>query len=111
MLDHDGVLQTDAGTDALALNVVLVLQRLVMKTMTAREANHGFSDLLARVERGEEVLITKHGTPVAVVSPYRPPAMTPERKAAIDHALKLMAKGLPWGDKFRRFTRDEMHER
>jgi prevent-host-death family protein len=82
-----------------------------MKTISAREANHGFSDLLARVERGEEVLITKRGAPVAVISPYRPPAMTAERKAAIDHALKLMAKGLPWGEGLRRFTRDEMHER
>jgi prevent-host-death family protein len=82
-----------------------------MKTMTAREANHGFSDLLARVERGEEVLITKRGTPVAVLSPYRPPAMTSERQAAIDHAIKLMAKGLPWPEGVGPFTRDEMHER
>jgi prevent-host-death family protein len=83
----------------------------IMKAITAREANHGFSELLARVERGEEVLITKRGTPIAVISPYRPPTMTAERKAAIDHALKLMAKGLPWGEGLRRFTRDEMHER
>jgi prevent-host-death family protein len=82
-----------------------------MKTMTAREANHGFSDLLARVERGEEVLITKRGAPVAVISPYRPPTMTAERMAAVDHALKLMTKGLPWGEAIRPFTRDEMHER
>jgi prevent-host-death family protein len=82
-----------------------------MKTMTAREANHGFSDLLARVERGEEVVITKRGTPVAVLSPYRRPAMTPERQAAIARAIELMAKGLPWGDAEPPFTRDEMHER
>jgi prevent-host-death family protein len=105
------MLQSAAGTDAAGANVVLVLQKLVMKTITAREANHGFSDLLARVERGEEVLITKRGSPVAVISPYRPPLMTPERRAAIDHALKLMTKGLPWGERLRRFTRDEMHER
>jgi len=105
------MLQSAAGTDAAGANVVLVLQKLVMKTITAREANHGFSDLLARVERGEEVLITKRGSPVAVISPYRPPVMTPERRAAIDHALKLMTKGLPWGERLRRFTRDEMHER
>ena len=82
-----------------------------MKTITARQANHGFSDVLARVERGEEVLITKRGNPVAVISPYCPPTMTAERKAAIDHALKLMAKGLPWGEGLRRFSRDELHER
>ena len=82
-----------------------------MKAITAREANQGFSDLLARVERGEEVLITKRGNPVAIISPYRPPAMTPERQAAIARAIELMTKGLPWGDAAPPFTRDEMHER
>jgi prevent-host-death family protein len=79
-----------------------------MKTVSARDANHGFSELLSAVERGEELLITKRGRPVAVLSPYRPPLMTAERQAAIDHAIKVMKKGLPWG-KSRRFTRDEMH--
>ena len=82
-----------------------------MKTVSAREANQGFSELLAQVERGQEVLITKRGTPVAVLSPYRPPAMTPERRAAIARAIELMEKGLAWGDAGPPFTRDEMHER
>ena len=30
-----------------------------MKTVSARQANHDFSELLSRVERGEEILITK----------------------------------------------------
>ena len=38
-----------------------------MKTVSARQANHEFSELLSRVERGEEVLITKRGKPVAVL--------------------------------------------
>jgi hypothetical protein len=45
------------------------------------------------------------------LSPYRPPAMTPERRAAIAHAVELMAKGLAWRDEGPPFTRDEMHER
>ena len=53
-----------------------------MKTVSARQANHEFSDLLSRVERGEELLITKRNKPVAVLSPYRPPLMTPEREKA-----------------------------
>jgi prevent-host-death family protein len=81
-----------------------------MKTVSARDANHGFSDLLSQVERGEEVLITKRGQPVAVLAPYRA-AMTAERQAAIAHAIEVMAKGLPWGDALRNFTRDDMHER
>jgi antitoxin (DNA-binding transcriptional repressor) of toxin-antitoxin stability system len=47
-----------------------------MKTVSARQANHGFSKLLSRVERGEEILITKRRKPVALYSPYQPPRLT-----------------------------------
>src|ERR1700722_18581024 len=50
-----------------------------MKTVSARQANHEFSDLLSRVERGEEILITKRSKPVAFLRPYRPPLLTAER--------------------------------
>jgi len=66
-----------------------------MKTVSARQANHEFSELLSSVERGEEVLITKRPKPVAVLPPYRPPLLTPERQKAIDHAIEVMARGLP----------------
>jgi prevent-host-death family protein len=82
-----------------------------MKTVSARQANQAFSELLSQVERGEEVIILKHGQPVAVLSPYRPPAITPERQQAIDHAIEVMSQGLPWGRRFGRFKRDEMHVR
>ena len=82
-----------------------------MKTVSARQANHEFSELLSRVERGEEILITKRSKPVALLSPYQPRRLTPERQAAIDHAIEVMAHGLCWGTDVRAFTRDEMHER
>ena len=81
-----------------------------MKTVSARQANHEFSDLLSRVERGEQILITKRSRPVAILSPYCPPRMTAERKKAIQHAIDVMAKGLSWGDTLRRYKREEMHE-
>jgi prevent-host-death family protein len=81
-----------------------------MKSVSARQANQGFSELLAAVESGEEVVITKHGRPVAMLSPFRTPALTAERQAAIEHAVAVMAKGLPWRGKLRTFTRDEMHD-
>ena len=80
-----------------------------MKTVTARQANHEFSDLLSRVERGEEILIIKRSKPVAVLRPYRPPIMTAERKNGIQHAIDVMANGLSWGGTLKRFKRDEMH--
>ena len=82
-----------------------------MKTVSARQANHEFSALLARAEGGEDILITKHNKPVAVLSPYRPPVLTAARKKAIQHAVYLMNKGLRWGDALPRFSRDEMHQR
>jgi prevent-host-death family protein len=82
-----------------------------IKTVSARHANHEFSDLLSRVERGEEILITKRNKPVAVLSPYRPPLMTPEREKAVQHAIDVTGQGLPWGRTLRRFRREEMHER
>jgi prevent-host-death family protein len=80
-----------------------------MKTISARDANQAFSRLLRDVEQGEEILITKHGEPVAVLSAYRPLHAGTERAAAIDRIVRLMRKGLPLGG--RRFSRDEMHER
>jgi prevent-host-death family protein len=74
-----------------------------MRTVSARQANHHFSKLLSRVERGEEILITKRRKPVALLSPYQPPGLTPERQAAINHAIEVMAQGLPWGAVVRAF--------
>ena len=82
-----------------------------MRAVGAREANQAFAELLRRVEKGEEVMITKHGTPVALLSPYRPPAMTPERKAAVERAIRVMREPVRPRAKVRRFRRDEMHER
>jgi prevent-host-death family protein len=42
-----------------------------MKTVSARQANHDFSELLSRVERGEEILIMKRSKPVALLCPTR----------------------------------------
>jgi len=77
--------------------------------MTAREANQRFARLLSSVEDGEQVVITKRGRPVAVVSPYRPD-LSEERKAAIERMIASMDEPVELGAPFRTFTRDEMHE-
>jgi prevent-host-death family protein len=81
-----------------------------MKMVTAREANQGFSKLLNEVASGESVIITSRGKPVAQMTPYSGPIMTPEREAAIRQMMDRMEhSGLKLGGKG--FTRDEMHER
>jgi prevent-host-death family protein len=45
---------------------------IVMRVMSVREANQNFSQLIAAAERGETIVITKNGAPVARVSPQSP---------------------------------------
>jgi prevent-host-death family protein len=84
-----------------------------MRTVSAREANQAFSRLLGEAEAGEELVITRRGKPVATLAPYREPAMTSERRAAVERAIAMMDEGLPIASDAPRppFTREEMHER
>lgn len=59
-----------------------------MVTITASEARATLPDLLSRVEGGEEVTITRHGRPVAVL--VRPDALRSRRaRAALDGAERI----------------------
>ena len=49
----------------------------------AYDAKTHFSELLARVEGGQAVTITRHGTPVAKIVPVQKTATVEERRAAI----------------------------
>ncbi len=49
-----------------------------MSTCTVAEAKAHLSELLARVERGEEFVITRRGRPVANLSPVRPVKRPPD---------------------------------
>jgi prevent-host-death family protein len=80
-----------------------------MRSVSAREANQQFARILGEAASGEEIVITRRGQPVAVLSPYRAPAMTPEREAAIEQLLEMMRRGIVRGA--RRFSRDEIYER
>jgi prevent-host-death family protein len=62
----------------------------------AYEAKTHLSELLEKVEAGEEITITKHGAPVAKLVPVRKEASPEERMAAIERIHKL-ASGLSLG--------------
>jgi antitoxin (DNA-binding transcriptional repressor) of toxin-antitoxin stability system len=51
-----------------------------MRRVTAREANQRFSEVLSAVETGEQVVITKRGRPVALMSPTLPKPSPPSAK-------------------------------
>ena len=58
-------------------------------TVGAYEAKTHLSELLEKVEAGEEIVITKHGTPVARLVPVEKKASAEERAAAIRRIQKL----------------------
>ncbi len=62
----------------------------------AYDAKTHFSELLERVESGQEVTITKHGTPVARLVPVKKKYTREERRAAIERIEKL-GEGLSLG--------------
>lgn len=52
-----------------------------MSTVTAFDAKTRFGDLLARVEKGEEIVITRHARPVARMVPEGLPRHAEVRRA------------------------------
>ena len=65
-------------------------------TVGAYQAKTHFSELLERVEAGEEITITKHGAPVARLVPMKKRTSPEERRAAIARWREL-SKGLSLG--------------
>lgn len=57
----------------------------------AYEAKTHLSELLEKVEAGEEITITKHGAPVAKLVPIKKEASVEERADAIQRIQKLAA--------------------
>ena len=80
-----------------------------MKRVTAREANQKFSKLLADVADGHEVVITRHGKPVARLVPVQDAAAAKKREVAIKKMIAHMKRGVNLGGL--RFTRDELYDR
>jgi len=58
-------------------------------TVGAYEAKTHLSELLEKVEGGEEIIITKHGAPVAKLVPVKKEATLEQRAAAISRIRNL----------------------
>jgi prevent-host-death family protein len=81
-----------------------------MKTMTLRDANQSFARCIREVEAGEEIVITRNGTPVARLSPISERrVLTAEQQAALERLEAAMERGWPIGAG--RIDRDALHER
>jgi len=72
-------------------------QGLNMRSVAVFEAKNRFSELLNAVEHGEEITITRHGTPVARLMSLNVPGQFPNEQSqrvasAIAH-LRLLGHG------------------
>jgi prevent-host-death family protein len=60
------------------------------------DAKTRLSALVARVQRGEEIIITKHGSPVARLVPAVKPARPPDPREAVAR-IRELRRGLMLG--------------
>jgi antitoxin (DNA-binding transcriptional repressor) of toxin-antitoxin stability system len=77
-----------------------------MNAVSVAEAKAHLSELLDRVERGEEIVITRRGRPIARVSAHQPPRK-PIDFAAIDAIRESMPFQEESAGDFIRRMRDE----
>jgi prevent-host-death family protein len=74
--------------------------RIAEPTVGAFDAKTNLSQLLDRVEKGETLVITRHGVPVARLMPYKEEAIDREQVRKTIQELKKFSKGrrLPPGE-------------
>jgi len=81
-------------------------------TITARDANHRFAQILAEVEAGKEFIVTRRGVPVARIVPERLPdgrrRLTPEQEQLLAKSNEFLRRGWPLGIKH--FDRNELYD-
>ena len=83
-----------------------------VRTISARDANQKFAELLRAVGAGAEFLVTRRGRPVARIvsaSDDGTRALTREQEAALERTLKRLAEG--WALGGGRIDRVGLHDR
>ena len=78
--------------------------------VSLREVNQNFARFIKDVEIGDEIIITRHGRPVArIIGIPSQKILSRAQQQAKKRLLAMMKEGLSLGGK--RFNRDELHER
>lgn len=79
------------------------------KTISLRDANQGFARCIRDVEAGEELVITRNGTPVARIVPIRRRVLSAAQEAALARTHARAEEG--WDIGAGPLDRDALHER
>lgn len=78
--------------------------------ISLREANQHFSRYIEAVQKGQQIVITRRGVPVAkLVGVSATREVSPEQEEARAHSLARMRRGYALGGL--RVIRDELHAR
>jgi prevent-host-death family protein len=81
-------------------------------TISARDAAHHFARVLAEVAAGKEFIVTRHGVPVARISPERAAEgrreLTQKQEQALADNLERLRRG--WKLRIRQLDRDSLHD-
>jgi len=81
-----------------------------MREMTVREANQNFSQVIAAAERGETIVITKNGSPVAKITPQGPDrTKDPEWRLAFARLQKSLRSKRAIGRRIGTITEDDKY--
>jgi prevent-host-death family protein len=80
------------------------------KTISLRDANQQFAEIVRQVESGQSYIVTRRGQPVARIEPVsKKRQLTPAQEAAWRRLKRAMEKGFALGGKAP--SRDELHDR
>jgi len=75
-----------------------------------RDANKHLTDYIKLVEKGQEILITRHGKPVAkLIGAQKKKTLSQDQKAALKRTIARMRSGFKCDDE--PFNREDLYDR
>lgn len=81
-----------------------------MREMSVREANQNFSQVIAAVERGETIVVTKAGKPVAKIAPVQAArSRAPDGQAAREALARSLREKPATGFRVGEITEDDKY--
>jgi prevent-host-death family protein len=66
----------------------------MVETVGVFDGKARFSELIDRAERGEEIVVTRHGKPVARVAPLERPQRSPEAVASLKERARALREAI-----------------
>ena len=78
--------------------------------LSLRDAHHKFAQYIHTAEKGNEVIITRRGKPITMITPLTDAVqLTRQQQKACKNLFSTMEKGFPLKGEV--FNRDSLHER